>query len=380
MINRYRGMASDAVRVGAFRRAIESVVRPGDVVVDVGCGLGTYAVFAARAGARKVYAIEREHIVITARQIARDNGCADRIEFICADALDVKLPERADVAIFEDFSATFVEPETERLIRAVQRRMLKPGGRIIPSTVDVFAAPVHCRALYARIDQWGDTGQKAHGVDFSATREMAMNCIHRAGLRAAELAAMPKRAHHIDFAAKTAFGFDARLSFHARRAAVLHGLAVWFEARLAPRVRLSNSPLAPATLWGQGLLPLVQPVKAGKGSLIAVDLAARPSRDSGRVWWQWAVRTSGGEADGTTFRSFPTTLTALEAGSRTHRPLLSVEAEMVRCALSSLKRGCTILGLARVLRRRFPRWFPTLRNAVSRAGEYALRYGRRPEV
>ena len=126
MINRYRGMASDTVRVGAFRRAIESVVRPGDVVVDVGCGLGTYAVFAARAGARKVYAIEREHIVITARQIARDNGCADRIEFICADALDVKLPERADVAIFEDFSATFVEPDTERLIRAVQRRMLKP--------------------------------------------------------------------------------------------------------------------------------------------------------------------------------------------------------------------------------------------------------------
>src|SRR5205823_458687 len=58
MIEHYRQLIDDPVRLGAFQRAIAGVVRPGDVVADIGCGLGTYAIFAARAGARRVFAVE----------------------------------------------------------------------------------------------------------------------------------------------------------------------------------------------------------------------------------------------------------------------------------------------------------------------------------
>ena len=54
----YAKMRDDVVRTEAYRRALQNVVRD-KTIVDIGTGaLALLAIFAAEAGARKVYAIE----------------------------------------------------------------------------------------------------------------------------------------------------------------------------------------------------------------------------------------------------------------------------------------------------------------------------------
>jgi predicted RNA methylase len=55
-------MINDYVRNNAYEAAINEVVNSESVVIDLGTGTGLLALMAARAGAKRVYAIERNPI------------------------------------------------------------------------------------------------------------------------------------------------------------------------------------------------------------------------------------------------------------------------------------------------------------------------------
>lgn len=46
----------------------------GKVVLDVGCGSGILSMFAAQAGAKKVYAVEASNSAVYARKLVKANG------------------------------------------------------------------------------------------------------------------------------------------------------------------------------------------------------------------------------------------------------------------------------------------------------------------
>src|SRR5688500_18130745 len=94
-------MVADRPRTDAFAAAIREVVRPTDVVLDVGTGTGILAMLAARAGARKVYAVDQSDIADAAARLVVENRLADRVEVIKGQASELQLPEKADVLISE---------------------------------------------------------------------------------------------------------------------------------------------------------------------------------------------------------------------------------------------------------------------------------------
>lgn len=100
----------DRRRTLAFARAITKTIRQNDIVVDLGTGSGIMALFAAKAGARKVYAIEHEkknaHWL---RGVFSINGFDSVIETIIADARNVVLPEKVDVIICEMVATGLIE-------------------------------------------------------------------------------------------------------------------------------------------------------------------------------------------------------------------------------------------------------------------------------
>jgi protein arginine N-methyltransferase 1 len=61
------------------------------VVLDIGAGTGILSIFAARAGARHVYAVEFSRTAELAIEIIRDNGLADKITVIQKRIEDVEL-------------------------------------------------------------------------------------------------------------------------------------------------------------------------------------------------------------------------------------------------------------------------------------------------
>jgi predicted RNA methylase len=138
----------DEERTDAFARAIAATVRPGDVVVDMGAGSGVLAMLAARAGARKVYAVELDPSnIATLGAIFRANGFADRIVPVQGDVRTVELPEKVDVIIGEMIATALIEelqvPAMNAMLRFARR-----NARILLSRYRTFVDLVDSPASY----------------------------------------------------------------------------------------------------------------------------------------------------------------------------------------------------------------------------------------
>ena len=62
------------------------------IVLDIGAGTGILSIFAAKAGAKHVYAIEFAEIAIFAKEIVRKNGLQDKITVIKGKMEEIELP------------------------------------------------------------------------------------------------------------------------------------------------------------------------------------------------------------------------------------------------------------------------------------------------
>lgn len=71
-----KDMLEDHKRTGAYYRAVMENRRQfkDAIVLDVGTGSGILAIFAAKAGAKKVYAVEATNMAKFAKTLVKSNG------------------------------------------------------------------------------------------------------------------------------------------------------------------------------------------------------------------------------------------------------------------------------------------------------------------
>src|SRR6266496_1655046 len=138
----HRMMIRDRIRTEAFQRALEAVVQPGDVVLDVGAGTGILSLLAARAGAAKVYAVEQTSIASLARRLIASNGFSDIVEVIPSDLVDVEPPEQVDVLVSEWLGGFGIDEGLLEPVLIARDRWLKPEGVMIPAAVVAWTALV----------------------------------------------------------------------------------------------------------------------------------------------------------------------------------------------------------------------------------------------
>lgn len=110
---------------------VQDVVRPGDVVVDAGCGSGVLSIAAAKLGASRVAAIENDpEAIVNAEANIAANGVGAVVTLIEADASDV-VPLLAPVrVIVANIIATVIAS-----MLPVFRRALAADGDLIVSGI-----------------------------------------------------------------------------------------------------------------------------------------------------------------------------------------------------------------------------------------------------
>lgn len=92
-------MLKDEVRTTTYRNSIyhNKHLFKDKVVMDVGSGTGILSMFAAKAGAKKVFAMEFSNMAINSRQIIKDNGLDHIITVVQAKVEDVaELPDNIE--------------------------------------------------------------------------------------------------------------------------------------------------------------------------------------------------------------------------------------------------------------------------------------------
>src|SRR5262245_12756055 len=135
-------MLHDDRRTRDYLAAIAAAVRPGDVVLDIGTGSGVLAVAAARAGARRIYAVEASDIAEVAGRVFATNGVTETVTLVPGWSREIELPEPADLLVAEIIGNEPLEEEILETTLDARRRLLKPDARLIPHTLTLLARPL----------------------------------------------------------------------------------------------------------------------------------------------------------------------------------------------------------------------------------------------
>jgi protein arginine N-methyltransferase 1 len=113
------------------------------IVLDVGTGTGILAIWAAQAGAAKVYAVEATDMAQKAQKLVDANKVGSKIVVIQGKIEDIEIPEKVDIIISEWMGLFLLRESMLDSVLFARDKWLKPGGSLYPSHARMFIAGIH---------------------------------------------------------------------------------------------------------------------------------------------------------------------------------------------------------------------------------------------
>jgi len=285
-ISIHEDMLKDDVRTGAYMTAIcgNPQLFEGKTVLDVGCGTSILSLFAAEAGAKKVYAVDRSRIVEKARQIVSDNGFNGTIEVMQGKLEELEIPEEVDIIVSEWMGYFLLYESMFDSVLFARDKWLKPGGLLFPDKATIHMVGIEdSQQTRNSIDFWDDV----YGFDMGCIKPL----VHREPLveTVAMNQAVTSKEVLLELDLETVkleeLSFAAPFALKATETERCHALACSFDTAFThgnETVVLPTGHDSRGTHWKQSSLFLDWPVYLSEGDVLEGTLACRPNAINNR--------------------------------------------------------------------------------------------------
>jgi protein arginine N-methyltransferase 1 len=272
-------MLADRTRTNAYIRALNSLISPGDVVLDLGTGSGVLAAAAARAGASKVYAVEQGPAAEWAERVIRSNRLDSQVEVIRGWSESLTLPQPVDLVVSETLGNQPFEEGILASLADASRRLTGPGARFIPNAIELLAFLV----------QTPDCVQEDYGLDLSCLSEWSEQAGQRRGL------AQPQQVRDWTFLAqevplaRAQFPWESvwegETSLRIDVGGRVDAVVMAFRAELSPDNTLSTCPFEASRdcHWSNPVYWLAQPLEVRPGQNLRLHWSLRPTAQAVRL-------------------------------------------------------------------------------------------------
>jgi protein arginine N-methyltransferase 5 len=268
----YLAFESDPHKYNTYEKAIRAALQElnlSDPIVAVaGAGRGPLVDRAIVAGARKIYAIERNPLAVEFLRLRFELEWSQNwdiaVQIICGDMRTVQLDSKIDLLITEllgSFGDNELSPEC---VQGCDRLLSEKGGSI-PASYESFVVPISSQYLWAIASSQGD-----------------LNTISDCSIEPSYFLSEPGRCFKFEHPGQNRLYDTKHLEFAVTKPGVFHGLGGWFECKLYRDVWLkaglvNGTRVRERRVWSQLFSPSLIRFQSKKGKELRSRSAA--SRD-----------------------------------------------------------------------------------------------------
>jgi protein arginine N-methyltransferase 1 len=257
----HQEMLSDVVRTEAYRDSMykNKHLFKDKIVMDIGCGTGILSMFAAKSGAKHVYAIEMADVYKVAQEIVKKNGFGDKITILNGKVEEVKLPvEKVDIIVSEWMGYLLLFEGMFDSVLWARDKYLAPGGMLFPDRAVIKLAGLDDlkfnadkRQLYRNQFQCNLSRMN----EFVLLEPLVDICNSDAIMTNESIIA------DIDLMTCTLEDLDFFAGYHLKvnKKGFISGFVSWFDVYFSygkHPIILSTSPFEEDTHWKQGIMYL----------------------------------------------------------------------------------------------------------------------------
>uniref|UniRef100_A0A2P2HWJ2 type I protein arginine methyltransferase n=1 Tax=Hirondellea gigas TaxID=1518452 RepID=A0A2P2HWJ2_9CRUS len=280
-------MLKDEVRTLTYRNSMyhNRHIFKDKIVLDVGCGTGILSMFAAKAGAAKVYGIEMSNIVEHAKKIVAANNLDNIVEIIQGKVEEVTLPvEKVDIIISEWMGyCLFYESMLDTVLYA-RDKWLAPNGMLFPDRATLYVSAIEDRQYKDEKINWWDS---VYGFDMSCIRQVAMTEPLVDVVEAKQVVTNSCLIKEVDLYSvkKEDLAFNSPFVLQIRRNDYVHALITYFNIEFTKchkRTGFSTAPESRYTHWKQTVFYLDDYLTVKAGEEIVGVFTMKPNTRNNR--------------------------------------------------------------------------------------------------